>query len=128
MVQFSGSRPPKKGREISRERFTPKQTIGKLREAEVTLAQGRTAAQLCRTLAIAEQTFSRWGHKYAGLTVEQETSLKHFYDYLLRLSQKGPTPIISFPVISSLIHQKLRLTNYNLYQKVVLCYPSPITF
>jgi putative transposase len=67
---------------MSRERFTPEQTSGKLREAEVTLAQGRTAAQICLTLAIAEQTCSRWGHKYAGLTVEQGTSLKHFYDYL----------------------------------------------
>jgi putative transposase len=65
---------------MSRKRFTPKQTIGKLREAEMTLAQGRTAAQLCRTLGISEQTFSRWSHKYAGLTVEQGTSLKHFYD------------------------------------------------
>jgi hypothetical protein len=84
---------------MSRERFTPEQTIGKLREAEVTLAQGRTAAQLCRTLAIAEQTFSRWGHKYAGLTVEQETSLKHFYDYLLymRTSERQKDILLLIP-------------------------------
>jgi len=63
---------------MSRKQFTPKQTIGKLREAEVTLAQGHAAAQLCRTLGLAEPTFSRWGHKYAGLTVEQGTLLKHF--------------------------------------------------
>ena len=85
---------------MSRERFTPEQTIGKLWEAEVTLAQGRTAAQLCRTLAAAEQTFSRWGHKYAGLTVEQETSLKHFYDYLLRLSKKLTPSTISFLIFA----------------------------
>ena len=84
---------------MSRERFTPKQTIVKLREAEVTLAQGRTAAQLCRTLAAAEQTFSRWGHKYAGLTVGQGTSLKHFYDYLLyiRTSERQKDILLLIP-------------------------------
>ena len=45
---------------MSRKRFTPEQIIGKLREAEVVLAQGQTTAQLCRTLGIAEQTFSIW--------------------------------------------------------------------
>jgi putative transposase len=39
---------------MSRKRFTPEQIIGKLRESEVTLAQGQTAAQVCRTLGIAE--------------------------------------------------------------------------
>jgi hypothetical protein len=30
--------------------------------------------------------------------------------------------------LPSSIHEKTRLTNYNLYQIVVLCYPWPITF
>ncbi len=45
---------------MSRKRYSPEQIIGKLREAEVALAQGQTAAQVCRTLGIAEQTFYRW--------------------------------------------------------------------
>jgi putative transposase len=43
---------------MSRKRFTPEQIIVKLREAEVGLAQGQTVGQVCRTLGIAEQTFS----------------------------------------------------------------------
>jgi len=42
---------------MSRKRYPPEQIIGKLREAEVALAQGETTAQVCRTLGIAEQTF-----------------------------------------------------------------------
>ncbi len=42
---------------MNRKRYTPEQIIGKLREAEVALANGRTAGQVCRTLGIAEQTF-----------------------------------------------------------------------
>jgi putative transposase len=45
---------------MSRKRYTPEQNIGKLREAEVALAKGEMAAQVCRTLGITEQTFYRW--------------------------------------------------------------------
>jgi putative transposase len=37
---------------MSRKRYTPEQIIGKLREAEVALAQGQTAAQVCRNLVL----------------------------------------------------------------------------
>ncbi len=61
---------------MSRKRFTPEQILGKLREAEVALAQGQTAAQVCRNLGIAEQTFYRWRREYGGLKVEQAKRLK----------------------------------------------------
>jgi putative transposase len=61
---------------MSRKRSTPEQIIGKLREAEVALAKGKTAGQVCRTLGIAEQTFSRWRREYGGLKVEQAKRLK----------------------------------------------------
>jgi putative transposase len=61
---------------MSRKRYTPEQIIRMLREAEVALAQGQTAAQLCRNLGIAEQTFYRWRREYGGLKIEQAKRLK----------------------------------------------------
>jgi putative transposase len=61
---------------MSRKRFTPKQIIGKLREAEVALVQAQTAAQVCRSLGIAEQTFYRWRREYGGLKVARARRLK----------------------------------------------------
>jgi transposase-like protein len=61
---------------MSRKRYTPEQIIGKLREAEMALAQGQTAGQVCRTLGIAEQTCYRWRRQYGGLKVEQAKRLK----------------------------------------------------
>jgi len=61
---------------MSRKRFTAEQIIGKLREAEVGLAQGQTLRQVCRTLGIAEQTFYRWRREYGGLKIEQAKRLK----------------------------------------------------
>ena len=61
---------------MGKKRYTPEQIIGKLREAEVALAQGETAGQVCRTLGIAEQTFYRWRREYGGLKEEQARRLK----------------------------------------------------
>ena len=61
---------------MSRKRYTPEQIIGKLREAEVALAQEGTVGQVCRSLGIAEQTFYRWRREYGGLKVEQAKRLK----------------------------------------------------
>jgi putative transposase len=61
---------------MSRKRYTPEQIIRMLREAEVALAQGQTAAQVCRNLGIAEQTYYRWRREYGGLKIEQAKRLK----------------------------------------------------
>jgi putative transposase len=61
---------------MSKKRYTPEQIIGKLREAEVALTQGQTAAQVCRGLGIAEQTYYRWRREYGGLKIEQAKRLK----------------------------------------------------
>jgi putative transposase len=61
---------------MGKKHYTPEQIIGKLREAEVALAQGEMAGQVCRILGIAEQTFYRWRREYGGLKVEQARRLK----------------------------------------------------
>jgi transposase-like protein len=51
---------------MSRNRHTPEQIIGKLREAEVALAGGHAVLEVCRTLGITEQTYYRWRKEYGG--------------------------------------------------------------
>jgi putative transposase len=71
---------------MGKKRYTPEQIIGKLREAEVALAQGETAGQACRALGIAEQTFYRWRREYGGLKIEQARRLKALEQENTRLS------------------------------------------
>ncbi len=61
---------------MSRKRHTPEQIIGKLREAEVGLANGQTVLEVSRTLGITEQTYYRWRKEYGGLKVEQARRFK----------------------------------------------------
>ncbi len=61
---------------MSRKRHTAEQIIGKLREAEVGLANGQIVLEVCRTLGISEQTYYRWRKEYGGLKVEQARRFK----------------------------------------------------
>ena len=61
---------------MGKRRHTPEQVIGKLREAEVELAKGKTVAEVCRKLAITEQTYYRWRKEYGGLRVDQAKRFK----------------------------------------------------
>ena len=56
--------------------FTPEQIITMLREAEVLLAQGSTAADVARKLGITEQTYYRWRREYGGMKVDQAKRFK----------------------------------------------------
>ena len=50
--------------------------IGKLREAEVALAQGETVAQACRGIGVSDHTFYRWRQQYGGLRIDQARRLR----------------------------------------------------
>ena len=57
-------------------RFTTEKIINMLREAEVLLSTGKTAAEVCRELNISEQTYYRWRKEYGGMRVDQAKKLK----------------------------------------------------
>jgi len=61
---------------MARKRHTAEQIIHKLREAEVSLGQGRSVKEVCRQLEITEQTYYRWRKEYGGLRMDQAKRLK----------------------------------------------------
>ena len=61
---------------MARKRHTAEQIIHKLREAEVSLGQGRSVKEVCKQLEITEQTYYRWRKEYGGLRMDQAKRLK----------------------------------------------------
>ena len=61
---------------MGRRRHSAEQIIHKLREAEVDLAKGQSVKEVCRKLAITEQTYYRWRKKYGGMGTDQLRELK----------------------------------------------------
>lgn len=54
----------------------PEQIIAKLRQIEVTTAQGKPLATACKEAVISEQSYYRWRKEYGGLKVVQAKRLK----------------------------------------------------
>jgi len=61
------------GRGLTKKRIchTPEQLIRKPKIAEQLLAQGKTVADVCRALEVAQLTYHRWRQLYGGMQVEQ---------------------------------------------------------
>ena len=70
-----------------RKRYAAEEIIGKLREAEVHLAQGQTVGQTARHLGISEQTYYRWRQKYGGMAPEMAKQMKALEKENVRLKK-----------------------------------------
>ena len=56
--------------------FTPEQIVGKLRQIEVLVSQGKTVPQAAKEAGVTDQTFYRWRKEYGGLQLEQARKFK----------------------------------------------------
>ena len=63
----------------------PEEIIGKLREAEIVLAQGASTPEACRRIAVSEQTYYGWRKEYGGLNTDQAWRMKDLEKENLRL-------------------------------------------
>jgi transposase-like protein len=72
---------------MPRKRFTAEQIITKLREAEILLAKGLKAGEVCRQLDVSENTYYRWRKEYGGLDVKQAKRLKELEKENARLKK-----------------------------------------
>ena len=72
---------------MARKYFTSEQIISKLREAEVLISQGKTAAEASRAIGISEQSYYRWRKEYGGVSTEQVHRLKELEKENARLKR-----------------------------------------
>ena len=72
---------------MSRRRHTPEQIIPALREAEVSLANGKTVGIVSRELGISEQTYYRWRKEFGGMKVGQAHQFKELQRENARLKR-----------------------------------------
>jgi putative transposase len=59
-----------------RNRYTPEQIIGKLREAEVLMGKGASVAEVCKKIGVTDVTFYRWRKLYGGMQVPEAKRMK----------------------------------------------------
>ena len=84
----------------------PEEIIAKLREVEVRLFQGETAAQAVRSIGVTEQTYYRWRKEYGGLQVGPAKRMKEIEKGNLRLRKAVSDLMLDKQVLEEVIRGK----------------------
>ncbi len=71
---------PRKGR-------TPEQILNKLRQVDVTVANGKSVGQAVREIGVTDHTYYRWRREYGGLNLDQARKLKKLEQENVRLKR-----------------------------------------
>jgi putative transposase len=50
--------------------------VGKLRQADVLIGQGKIIPDVCREIGITQQTYYRWRNKYGGMSPDMVKQLR----------------------------------------------------
>ena len=61
---------------MTRRRLTAEEIIGRLRQAEVLLSQGRELDVVMREIGTTKNTYYRWRKEYGGMKLDQARRLK----------------------------------------------------
>jgi len=72
---------------MPQKRHKPEEIIGKLREVEIQIAQGTSAAEAIRGIGVTEQTYYRWRKEYGGLKLDQAKRFKELEKENARLKR-----------------------------------------
>ncbi len=55
---------------MARKHHKPEEIVGKLRQVEVLVGQGKPVAEAIRTIGVTEPTYYRWRVEYGGLKLD----------------------------------------------------------
>jgi len=61
---------------MPKKRFQPEEIIGKLRQADVLLGQGKKLAEVVKALGVSDVTYYCWRQEYGGMSTTQAKRLK----------------------------------------------------
>lgn len=61
---------------MPRKRHKPEEIVAKLRQVDVLISQGQSAADAIRSIGVSEVTYYRWRQEFGGLKSDQVKRLK----------------------------------------------------
>ena len=61
---------------MARKHHKPEEIVGKLRQVEILVGQGKPVAEAIRAIGVTDPTYYRWRAEYGGLKLDQVRRLK----------------------------------------------------
>ena len=87
-------------------RAKPEEVIAKLREIEIRLARGETAAAAARAVGVTEQSYYRWRKEYGGLQTNQVKRLKEIEKENQRLRRAVSDLTLDNQILQEVVRRK----------------------
>ena len=87
-------------------RAKPEEIIANLREIEIRLARGETAAQAARAVDVTEQSYYRWRKEYGGLQTNQVKRLKEIEKENQRLRRAVSDLTLGNQILKEVVSRK----------------------
>ena len=61
---------------MARVNYTPEQSVMKMREIDVLIAQGKGTMEACKQAQVSKDTYYRWRKEFGGMQIDQVKKLK----------------------------------------------------
>jgi putative transposase len=68
-----------------KKKYSGTEIVGKLRQADVLIGQGKTVPEVCREIGVTGQTYYRWRNKYGGMSPDMVKQLRELQKENTRL-------------------------------------------
>jgi len=59
-----------------KKKYSGTEIVGKLRQADVLIGEGKIIPDVCREIGITQQTYYRWRNKYGGMSPDMVKQLR----------------------------------------------------
>ena len=59
-----------------KKKYSGTEIVGKLRQADALIGQGKTVPEVCREIDVTAQTYYRWRNKYGGMSPDMVKQLR----------------------------------------------------
>lgn len=72
---------------MARVSYTPEQSVMKMREIDVLIAQGKGTMEACKQAQVSKDTYYRWRKEFGGMQIDQVKKLKELEKENARLKK-----------------------------------------
>jgi putative transposase len=59
-----------------KKKYSGTEIVGKLRQADVLIGEGKIIPDVCREIGVTQQTYYRWRNKYGGMSPDMVKQLR----------------------------------------------------
>ena len=90
-----------------KKKFSGTEIVGKLRQADVLIAQGKTVPEVCREIGVTSQTYYRWRNKYGGMSPDMIKQLRELQKENARLRKVVSDQAIDIAILKEVAQGNL---------------------